>query len=83
MAWKFDKASKLGDANSWTAGDTVDILLVNNADPDNVLENTLTWTFDGSQSLAKFKAMVKQEIAALLKHLNQSKTMSDITPVLK
>jgi len=82
MTWAIDNIKKTRTKTTWEAGDYVVITVVNDVDPENVQTKEFKYTFNGDQTAAEFRRMVKFEIQAHLAHLNSVETFHDVTDAL-
>ena len=81
MVWKYDKARFFGTKTAPKTGDKVKVRLVDNTDPENPIEEIMTWGFDAADELnaVQFRDMVKGEVIAHLAHRNRKPQVSDVS----
>jgi len=77
--WKIDRTEKTRTKTTYRAGDQVIVTLVNDGGGDEQQTKTLTWTYDGEQEPRDFRKMVKNEVTAMLQHLNRPHVKHVIT----
>ena len=82
MTWQIDNIQKTRTKTTWQAGDYVVITVVNDADPDDVLTKEFCYTFNGDQTKAEFRSMVRTEILAHLAQMNSVEVFHDVTDAL-
>lgn len=81
MTWTYKEAFFYGDKINPTPGNSVRVILENDA--DEPVTSEFAYGYDGKKTKAEFVAMVRGEIRAHLQHLNSGAVGEDVTDVFE